>query len=193
MNPKRLICAISLGFCVATIIPLSAQTFQLTVDESNPAAVVIQSTGQFAQNADAVTLDSTGISLLSFFTSPGLFTVAPTSSTLQAPTGRAYSLLNGDDTNPLTQNLRIANSAIPGQAQGFSTSLAAFQGSLLVDFSSQTSRLPAVGTTGQIIASWSGSPGVVLGQWVVVPEPETYGLAVGASLVAFALWRRRER
>jgi hypothetical protein len=175
------------------LAPALGQVYQLTINDSNPAAVVISTTGQNAIGSDASTADTVGFSLLSFFTSPGLNLLSASSSTLKSPTGRFYSAVNGDDSNPLTSNLRVFAEGVPGQAQGFSSSAAAFQGSMVVDFSSIASRLPSLGTTGTIIANWSGSPGVTLGQWVVIPEPETYGLAVGAGLVALALWRRPSR
>jgi hypothetical protein len=178
---------------IAGLVPATAQVYQVTVNVSNPAAVVIAATGQNATANDSSNTDSAGISLLIFFLSPGLNLFTATSSSLQAPGGRTYTGLNGDDTSPLTRNLRVFEPGIPAQSQNFSTASAAFQGSLVVNLSSIAGRLPAAGATGSIISGSIAEPGPTIGQWIAVPEPETYGMAFGAGLIGFAMWRRSRK
>ena len=178
---------------IAGLWSTTAQVYQVTVNVSNPAAVVFAATGQNATANDSSNTDGAGVSLLAFFLSPGLDFFAAASSSLQAPGGRAYTNLNGDDTNPLTRNLRVFEPGIPAQTQSFSTATAAFQGTMVVDLSSIAGRLPAAGATGSIISGWSAAPGATIGQWIAVPEPETYGMAFGAGLIGFAMWRRSRK
>ncbi len=155
----------------------------LTIDISNPEAVIFSATGAFAENDDIDdTFLSEGFTLLDFFNSE--FTDDPQffdESSLYSPGGNfAYTTLFpvaifGDEID-----LNIAGSGF--STQDFSTEAPAFTGYAIIDL---TSWLPYItaGTTGNILAGDPMYNTVVIGQYEVVPEPGTFSLLGGAALL----------
>ena len=170
----------------------------LTIDISNPAAVVI--TGLPANSAITGNLAvnfSGGISFLEFFTANESITAgspAVISGTWRAAgTGTSYNetvtfAYGNPDVVPGV-DLSIYNVDVGfADDQNFVAGTQAFFGSSTVDFSALTN-LPAIGTTGDVNLGYQASHGGTIGQWQVVPEPASSGLAaLGAAAV---LLRRR--
>jgi hypothetical protein len=77
----------------------------------------------------------------------------------------------------------------------FSTSTPAFSGTAGINLSSLLADLPSTEASGNIYSGDARSPGVLIGTWVVVPEPPVEAqMAVGALVVAgLALFRRARR
>jgi hypothetical protein len=175
-----LVCLGALGLPAST----SAAVI-LTIDISNPAAVRIEATGAHAQNDD---IDSTymlqGVLLLGVFSSNPGWNVPDylDDSDLYSPGGTfAYSDLyyDGVDLNITGTNL---------STQDFSTTEPAFEGYAIVDFSA-VAHLLIPGTTGDILAGDMWDSTVVIGQYLIIPEPGTSLLALAS--VGLLLGRRR--
>lgn len=158
----------------------------LTIDISNPAAVRFAATGAHAQNDD---IDSTdmlqGVLLLGVFSSDPGWNVPDylDDSELYSPGGTfAYSDLyyDGLDLNITGTNL---------STQDFSTSEPAFEGDAIVDFSA-IAHLLVPGRTGDILAGDMWDSTVVIGQYLIIPEPSTSFLAL-TSVAALTVRRRR--
>ena len=145
---------------------------------------------------DSSTTTDLGISLVNFFNTP-VSTVSiaenPEVSPFRPNSGSiTYDVASTDASTPLTRNLRFYSDVIPSQTQTFSTSSRAFQGWVSLRMAAFAGNLPAVGSTGLITSGWTGSPGVVLGTWIYLPEPSTYGIATGGCLIAFGIWRKKK-
>lgn len=169
----------------------------VTIDISNPAAVVITTTSaNSAINGTQPVNFSAGISFLNFFTqNESMLAENPISGNWTAAgTGTSYNRMvtfvyEDPDIAPGV-DLSIYNlQAALSNNQVFSTSQAAFTGSSVVDLSAFT-HLPAVGTVGSVNLGFKSSQGGTIGQWQVVPEPASCGLAVLGAMAAF-LRRRR--
>jgi len=167
-------------------------SFLLNVDISNPSAVTITATGENAAADDSSTTTFDGVTLLAFFTSVESLDppVLLSSSTLQ-PTGAAVSYTSWlvDDYSGTGVDLNLFEDE-SGDNQIFTTSKPAFTGTATLDLSGYS--LPPSGTTGAILAGYSGgTQGTIIGQYQVVPEPYALPLAASLSLMAFAWMRRR--
>lgn len=69
------------------------------------------------------------------------------------------------------------------QDQIFTVSTPAFTGTATLNLSGYS--LPPSGTTGDILAGYSGWSGEIIGQYQVVPEPHALPMAAALGLLAF--------
>lgn len=160
----------------------------LTIDISNPAAVVITATGANA-DAFAFATGGDGITLTGLFTAPVVFGMSgiTTGSTLQ-PSGQGLPfntfMENDYGFSGSTVDLNLFTLNMGGSPAGptFFTDAAAFTGSATLDLSAAS--FAALGATGQIMAARNFGT-TSIGQWLVVPEPSTLLLGVfgGAGLL----------
>lgn len=186
-----------------------AQNYLLTVDITDPSAVVITATGNNASVDDSSTTLFQGVNLLGFFTSAfgsvSGVNGSPSGTLIGGNTGVGYNYFDVDrisgsfvDLNPYFYDSEVAN-----QTQVFSTAQSAFTGSITLDMSSYVAELPESGATGDIrpgaLAGAAGGPyGAVIGQWQVIsttptPEPGTLALASLGGVSALVLaWRRKK-
>jgi hypothetical protein len=183
--------ALSCAMAVALTGSEARAVTLLTVDVTNPGAVVFTATGAAAEidiSVDGVY----GFSLLDMFSSGASFGWFPTSSTLVAgvsgaPVSRGY----GQGT---FMNL-WSNS---GGSFDFTTSVAAFTGALVYDLSAFAAFLPTAGATGRIVTGDDSTLafGPEFGSWAVVssdvPLPAALPLLLAgiAGLGALRLRRR---
>ena len=150
----------------------------LTIDDSTPSHTVITATGALAGASGSSSL-ADGIDLLGFFTSQNLTdAVVASPSTLttgDSSSGPLFTYGYEDNISVggyVDLNLYQYNS---GSTITFTAGQTAFTGSMTLDFSSIASKLPSLGTTGNIVTGFSGdSPNnTVIGEYQVVPEPST--------------------
>ncbi|HEX7578348.1 MAG TPA: hypothetical protein VF430_09960, partial [Verrucomicrobiae bacterium] len=114
---------------------------------------------------------------------------------IPAGTTNAYNEWFPDNMNMATSvDLNLYVTANP-QPQIFTNRSRAFTGTATIDLSSLIAQLPATGATGFIFTGDARSPGVLLGRWIVVPEPPVVAqVAMGAVVLAgLALVRRTRR
>lgn len=182
----------------------------LTIDDSNPSAVVFTATGANSGVNDSGKTGNDGIDLTSFFltSQPSFSAQSLSGSTLSGSTlsggglSSPYNDLRGDNYstsggNAVDLHLSIdAGTTGHDSAETFSTTQPALIGSWTIDFSSlslDSSALPSAGTQGLIISGNSTDPGAVIGAWEIdpVPEPGTGSLIVLGSVLGFLFWRRR--
>jgi len=186
--------------------------FLLTINDSNPFAVVITATGTFptspATGADAGPFNN-GVDLLQFFTATqtlnsSSYPIGPTSLTtgdsssgpvLDYALNDNYSFgkttsLSGVDLNLLTFSADSGS----GNLMTFTSGSAAFSGTLTLNL--YGTPLPSPGASGAIVTGANGfTPNTSIGQWEVVsaPEPSSWALMlVGLGAIA-GLRRRRLR
>jgi hypothetical protein len=151
----------------ATLIPSArSQTILLTIDDSNPSAVIFTATGNFATANDSTTRASDGVDLLTFFTTDVGASSAPGTGNLSGGGAVQYDFWIGDQLSGsafVDLNL-FASSIQPTDVttQTFSTTSAAFTGSMTIDLSGFTASLPSPGTVSDIQAGYSGT---VVGFW----------------------------
>ena len=169
------------------------QSILININQANPAAVTFTATVNNSSGNDSSTLNIFGVDLIGYFTSA----IAPSSATVSGTltpngTSTAYtrwitdSLLN---TSAVDLNFYVTSSP---QAQTFSTGTPAFTGTATINLSSVLASLPVSNANGQIYSGNGSSPGVVIGRWVVVPEPSVQSIITfGAMIFAgFVLVRR---
>lgn len=199
--------ALSLGFCAVPIHSGSAQVL-LTINDSNPAAVVLTATGAHAGVNDNSNTANEGVDLLQFFTLDQVnmtFGQDLTGTLTGGNIGVNYDDVFSDNQSSaggafLDMELYVdLNSPGQGNTETFSTTQPAFSGTWTIDLASlgvTSQALPAAGTEGNIISGYSGNPGAVIGQWQVeaVPEPGTISLAVaGFAVAAMASFCQRRK
>lgn len=188
---------------VLALLALSAASASaavvVTIDITNPAAVVITAvSNNSAINGSLMVNFNGGISFLSFFTADESIAEADplgiAGDWTGAGTPTSYNQMvtfdYGNSAVVPGVDLSIYNSVVSNSDdQNFLTSVLAFTGSSTVDFSSFTN-LPVYGTTGNVNLGYQNSHGGTIGQWQVIPEPASCGLAaIGA--IAASLRRRR--
>jgi hypothetical protein len=184
---------------------LSSQTASaqglLTIDDSNPADVIITATGLNPSNG-ATNAVSSGVDLLAFFTIDVNYTSGntPLTGTLTGGnSGVAYDGAVRDNQSTagganVDLNLFVSPGPNSGSLQTFDPSQPAFTGFFALDLSAlDVLSLPTLGTSGNIISGYSGGVGPIIGTWVVVPEPTTTGLTVFGSLAAGIAYLRHRR
>lgn len=172
----------------------------ITVDITNPAAVVFTARAGNSQGVSEDTLNSDGVTLLGFFSTHTVMPFSPfvTGSTLTvAGSGLAYNSKSSSSfvNNSLDRrdlNLVVITFEGEGTAtQNFQTNVNAFTGSATGDDFSGLN-FSAIGSTGNIVSGYSSNfptHGVVIGQWQIIPEPST-ALLGGVALLGLA---RRKR
>ncbi len=169
----------------------------IQVDVSNPAAVTWTSTSANSaidNGGNPISFDG-GITMENFFTATEDITTAiPVVGDL-SPSGTttAYDSLvtfsYGSPAIVAGDDLSVFNStASSSDVQEFSQSVRAFTGSSAIDFSGRA--LPSPGMSGNVNAGFAPFNGGTIGTWVVVPEPSTWAVAIGAGCVLFAAGRR---
>lgn len=208
-----------LPLSLLTLGALSAQAaVLLQIDIRDPNAVIFTATGAYAGNDNSDFTVNDGITLVEFFTGSPLVE-SPTADSLlgilaantltAAGTTSAYNQWMADNSsNPeLELDLNLyggigedgspigtLNAVIAIDYQLFSTSAPAFSGAATFDLSTRLQYLPAAGASGQISPGYSESgTGASIGQWLVIPEPSTYALLIGAGALAATALRRRFR
>lgn len=176
----------------------------LTIDDSDPTAVTITTTG-FTPGVDNSGIPvSSGVDLLGFFNSnqSALFGQTLSGSTLSGGnSGVSYNDVRGDNfstSGGSSLDLRLSldgSSPGAGNLQTFSVLQPAFAGSWTINLSTlgvSGSALPTLGSHGDILSGFSGDQGGIIGQWQVgpVPEPGMGSLFVLGSVIAYAVKRR---
>lgn len=190
--------ALGLGILAA---PHSGAAVLFVVDVSNRAAVTITATdGRPLGDDPDFTWTADGATLLGFFTADagddsgflaGGGTLKPAESV------HTYNSWQTDDYSmgaDFEVDLNVFYTGFEDDPQGFDTAQRAFVGSAALDLSAHAARLPAPGTTGQILAGDSlVNQGLILGEYTVVPEiPATAQAAVfGLGAGGLLLLRRR--
>lgn len=168
----------------------------LIIDISNPAATVITAQpGNSGTTGDLYVNFNGGISFLNFFTAPETMTTARdivgnwTGAGADVEYNEMVTFVYGNSAVVPGVDLSIYNiDATNGDLQNFSTSTTAFTGSSVVNLSGFTN-LPAAGTIGDIKLGYMASQGGTIGQFQVIPEPASCGLAALGAVAAF--FRRR--
>jgi hypothetical protein len=185
----------------ATTFQASGSIDMFLINESNPSAVVITSTGSVAIGSDGSTTANYGVDLANFFTAAVSIDdqSASGSPSLQPKNGGDIYNLYGSDTYQATGgellDLNLYSSGT--SAQTFTYLSAAFNtGTEVIDLSAYIADLPTtLDTTGNIYAgdSSGAGDGTAIGRWevTVVPEPSTLALAGWGSL-SLLLFRRRK-
>lgn len=174
------------------------------IDVSNPSAVTITATTAVSESDSSLNIGTEGITIENFLTSSTIafpLNTAFTGDLSPSGTAVAYNFFGTFEYEDNDGAFKAGNdlSVYSGTAgtQDFSTSTTAFTGVATFDFSSASTALPSVGTTGNVISGFlmTGGPaghGNVVGQWTVVsvPEPSSVFL-LGLGYLGFALRRSR--
>ena len=195
-----------LGFGANESSGISGVPILLTIDDSNPTAVIFTATTSKSYSDYSGNTANAGVDLLSFFganeqgISPGQFS----GGNLQGGNdGVSYDSLASDNYSTgggLYYDLEIFLSlAAPGSGstETFSTNQSAFSGTWTVNLSSlgaSAADLPATGTEGSIISGNNANSGAYLGEWQVLPtpEPSTTGLLIlGAIATGMVIRSKR--
>ncbi len=167
----------------------------LTIDVTNPASIVFQSTSAFAQNNANISLWD-GITLLGFFESPTSFFDSAFNSTDLIYVGNntnhtlhTISVINYETGNGPGQDLNIYG-AVGGDVI-FSTDSRALS-HFAVKYFLENQPIAAIGTVGDIVVGNKASSGgyLVLGQFQIIPEASTASLLALGSLLWFGRRRR---
>jgi hypothetical protein len=181
----------------AATFPAAGQSILININEANPSAVQFIATVTVPLVNDSSQNNFFGVDLLSYFTvAPAAVAGVATGTLVPAGTTTAYNQWFPD-------NLHVANNVdlnlyatTTSQTQTFSTSSPAFTGTAIINLSALFANLPITGASGNIYSGDAHSPaGVLIGRWVVVPEPSVEAqLALGAMVFAgLALVRRARR
>ncbi|MFV0383379.1 VPLPA-CTERM sorting domain-containing protein [Paracoccus sp. (in: a-proteobacteria)] len=199
--------AVSLAFAAPAAHAAVKQNILLTIDVTDPGAVVIESTGTSSE-IDLYGDGWDGVTLLDLMTAAqDVFidrTGGDTADNFHVGTGNERVLtFDFDASDGLSlYNLSDKDPAAPSEAVKyvFSTASAAFTGSAILDFTALAAFLPSPGDIGRILASpWDNSGDLEIGSWSVItrtPAPSPIPLPAGLPLVVtgaglLALFRRR--
>jgi hypothetical protein len=187
-----------------TTFRVSGAAYSLSINESNPSAVIITGSGYNGYGTDGTTMANYGVDLQNFFTAAVIIddqSASGTPSLKPATGGDIYGLYASDDykaTGGALLDLNLYSSGT--SAQTFTSGSATFNtGTEVIDLSAYLADLPTtVGAHGNIYAGDSSGPGngTIIGSWDViavapVPEPTTLALA-GLSGLGLLLFRRRK-
>lgn len=178
------------------VLSATSAVVLIEVNISDPSAVTFKATGAPADINDSSTTTFSGATLLGFFRDTiDLADPVPIAGDL-TPSGatEAYELFYVDNHSGPFTDLNLYRESPPLGSQAFNKSDAAFTGTATIDFSIFSGdALPTVGTTGDLIAGYSGDPGGIIGQWTVVPEMSSALQAgvMGTMLLGWLAWRRR--
>ncbi len=187
-----ILATVILGLLLSALT-LHAQVFQLSIDDSNPAAVVISATGSNSA-ANASNGSAQGIVLANFFTAIQSIGYSVSAPTLVVPGSDILQTATSFNFSGTQVDLNLSNSGPSPAGENFSTSSVAFLGSVTLDMTLSAAALPSPGAGGAIVAFNFGTNPTV-GTWTVVavPEPQSSAIAGGLALIGFAHWRRRKR
>ena len=179
----------------AATFPAAGQSILINIYEGNPAAVQFVATTNFPTPNDSSQYNLFGVDVVNFFTAPASSGGAVTGTLIPAGTSTAYNEWFPDNLYAATSvdlNLYVTATS---QLQIFTNRSRAFTGTATIDLSSLLAQLPNKGATGFIYTGDARSPGVLLGRWIVVPEPPVVAqVAMGAVVLAgLALVRRTRR
>ena len=179
----------------AATFPAAGQSILINIYEGNPAAVLFVATTNNPTPDDSSQYNLFGVDIVNYFTAPASTGGAVTGTLIPAGTTNAYNGWFPDNLNTATSvdlNLYVTSTS---QLQIFTNRSRAFTGTATIDLSGLLAQLPAKGATGFIFSGDARSPGVLLGRWVVVPEPPVAAqVAMGAVVLAgLALVRRTRR
>lgn len=196
------------GLLAASVARATPPAFNLTIDVTNPNAVVITANDATALSDATATVNyNAGISLINFLPSVQSIPLGPDSTGLTftgtltgggagVPYDGLVTFNYGNAAAVPGQDLSIYNLEADGSVeQSFTTGATAFTGSATIDFGSII--LPAAGTTGAIYIGFDSTHGGQIGTWNVisttpVPEPGTYALIAGAAALGVVFMRRRK-
>lgn len=194
---------LGIGIEMASAVP--GVPVLLTVDDSNPSAVVFTATGANSGVDDSGKTGNDGFDLTGFFSASEatFFVQSLSGSTLSGGgLGFPYNDVRGDNYSTTGGSAFDLQMFIDPAANGhssaetFSTAAPAFTGSWTINFSTlglNSSALPTAGSQGLIISGNNANPGSVIGQWEIapVPEPATGSLLVLGSALGLFFWGRR--
>lgn len=212
MIMKKIAFAASVGVMLSLLSTNAAHAqILLTIDDSNPYAVIITATGALPNASAGPVPIADGIDLLNFFTnnvtpsafpdfSPANNPPTPTLTTDDTSSGLIfteftsdnYSGVNYQDLNLLNNNDDLSQTITFTATQGDVIGQPAFKGSLSLNLFGTP--LPAVGSKGTIITGFSltAPNNTLIGGWEVVsaPEPSNWILILGGLGVLVFLRRR---
>lgn len=211
-----------LAMTLGTILPgvshaaaVVQEKILLTIDISDPGAVIIASTDETSE-IDVTVSAWQGYTLLNFLTgTPAAEPVISYDSDLSETAGlgigtsgeRFLGIAAVDETNPLDPgsslnfyNLVDAPASDPSAVvdYAFSASASAFQDAVSVDFTNWAALLPDIGSMGRIFAGDEYATGEEFGSWKVIGTPATIPLPAGMPLILtglglFGVMRRRKK
>lgn len=194
MNLKKSLTAKFIG--ISSLLLLTATIAQgmilLTIDVSDPSAVVITATGGLSDTTATSDAANFPIQLKNFFTSnPGTTTYSDSSSSLQGPSAGVNldSILGGRSGPSQTTAILRQGS---GTAETFTAGEVGFTGSATFDLSFISELLPSLGHSGNITTDNAGLEIVGTYSVAAVPEPGTFGL-FGAIVTFGVIGLRRRR
>ena len=180
----------------AATFPAAGQSVLISINQANPAAVTFTTSG-LNSFANSSVYNLFGVDLISYFTAAPVVVAGSVTGNL-IPAGivsQAYTSWIPDNLTVVNNvDLNLYNTSNP-LIQTFTTSSPAFSGVATINLSSLLADLPTTGTSHNIYSGNISSPGVLIGTWVVVPEPPVEAqLALGAMVFAgLALVRRARR
>jgi len=195
LSSSVLALALVAGLIVATS-PVAGQSVLIDVNQYDVNAVTFTTTGNFASANDSSQTEDNGVDLTSYFTAGVTDNGGPLSGSL-TPAGAgntAFDTWETDDFFSTGTNLDLnLFSSTSGNTEDFTTSSAAFTGTVTINLSAYLAELPATGTMEPIYSGYGRNPGVVIGYWQVVPEPTSLAqLALGGfTLSGLLAWRTR--
>ena len=160
----------------------------LDIDLRDDSAVVFTATGAFSAVDNSTTMTSEGVTLLGFLTrgsGEGPFIPSSTLRPSNVSPTDAYKSFVIEMPN---LNLHRWGGTV---TQFFSTTAPALTGQFVANLAFVAPELPTIGSSGPVIAGYSGNSGGIIGTWQAVPEPSTYAMAlVGLACGGFSLFRR---
>lgn len=172
----------------------------LTIDISNPEAVVISSTGAAPLVNEELSYYS-GLSLMGFFISEFQINLdiealetdlMPAGVTVPLNFSFIFSYSSGDYSSGGSDlNFYSDSEQANDEVQNYNTSFSAFSGQMTVDYTGIFYFLPSVGASGDVRTGdgFEGAEGSVIGTYLVIPEPSSALLVLSGAI--FLLRRRR--
>lgn len=182
-------------------VPAARADILVTIDITNPAAVVFTATSAAPQSSGPNVPGINGIDFLQFFITEisgfASGSVSPSTFATYLDSGYPYQDWNTDSYSGSNVDLNFYSQDV--SSQRFNTADPAFVGTATVNFTAYAAYLPSAGATGQITDGNSGNasgpsrPLTVLGTYQVVPEPATWALlALGLAALLPGLRRLRK-
>lgn len=180
----------------AATFPAVGQSVLIDINQVNPSAVTFTTSG-LTSFATSSVLNTFGVDLVSYFTAAPTVVASAITTPGLTPAGTATpytTWIPDNQTIASFLDLNLYNTSNPA-TQTFVAGNPAFNGTATVNLSSLLADLPITGAQGNIYSGNINSPGVLIGKWVVVPEPSVEAqLALGAMVIAgLALVRRVRR